>query len=74
MVFCSRLTKGESFTATIETDFDATGLEVRPSNGKKILLMIDDLNLAHKDKYGTQSTCSVIRQWFDYEGWYRLKP
>ena len=41
-----------------------------PPAGKKLLLMVDDLNMPKKDTFGSQAPLELIRQHFDYGGWY----
>jgi len=38
-------------------------------DGKKSVIFIDDLNMPKKEQ-GTQPALELIRQWFDYNGWY----
>ena len=35
-----------------------------------MVYMIDDINMAQKDKYGHQSALELLRQWFDHKGWF----
>jgi dynein heavy chain len=41
-----------------------------PVGGKKLVLLIDDLNMPKKDTYGSQAPLELVRQWIDYGGWY----
>jgi dynein heavy chain len=41
-----------------------------PPFGKRFLIFIDDLMMPAKDEYGVQSANELIRQWFDFNGWY----
>ena len=56
MLTCSSLTEGESFAASIEQDL-VVGAKwvVQPPGEKHLLVLIDDINLPRKDKYGFQS-------------------
>ncbi len=38
-------------------------------DGKKSVIFIDDLNMPKKEQ-GSQPALELIRQWFDYGGWY----
>lgn len=40
------------------------------TDGKRLVIFIDDLNMPRKDKFGSQPALEIIRQWIDYEGWY----
>lgn len=47
---------------------------MQPPNDKHLLVLIDDINLPKKDKFGIQSCSEIIRQWFDHGGWYNVTP
>jgi dynein heavy chain, axonemal len=46
---------------------------VAPPNNKKGLILIEDLNMPVKEKYGAQPPIEILRQFFDYGGWYDRK-
>jgi dynein heavy chain len=52
------------------------GLEKRsknklgPPSGKRLVLLVDDLNMPKKDTFGSQPPLELLRQWIDYGGWY----
>jgi dynein heavy chain len=41
-----------------------------PVGGKKLVMLVDDLNMPKKDTYGSQAPLELLRQWIDYDGWY----
>ncbi|XP_022235820.1 dynein heavy chain 2, axonemal-like [Limulus polyphemus] len=41
-----------------------------PIGGKKLMTFMDDLNLPHKDVFGSQPPLELIRMWLDYRFWY----
>ena len=47
-----------------------TGRTFGPTGSKKMVYFIDDLNMPEVDKYGTQQPIALLRQLFDYAGWY----
>lgn len=44
-----------------------------PPEGKKAIIFIDDINLPEIETYGAQPPIELIRQWFDYKGWFNLQ-
>jgi dynein heavy chain len=47
-----------------------TGRTFGPTGTKKMVYFIDDINMPQVDKYGTQQPIALLRQLFDYAGWY----
>ena len=41
-----------------------------PPDNKNLIYLIDDINLAYKDKWGHQGALELLRQWFDHKGWF----
>ena len=41
-----------------------------PPFGVNYIFYIDDLMMPLNDEYGVKSSNELIRQWFDYNGWY----
>jgi len=41
-----------------------------PPSGKRMVLMIDDLNMPSKDLFGSQPPLELLRHWLDYGFWY----
>ena len=44
-----------------------------PVGGKKMLTLVDDLNMPVKDTYGSQPPLELLRMWLDYGFWYNRK-
>ncbi len=44
-----------------------------PQGNKNALILIEDLNMPSKERYGAQPPIEIIRQFFDYGGWYDRK-
>ena len=46
---------------------------VSPPNNKNCLILIEDLNMPNKERFGAQPPIEILRQYFDYGGWYDRK-
>ena len=44
-----------------------------PPHSKKAICFVDDLNMPRVDKFGSQPPLELLRQWYDYGGWYDLQ-
>ena len=44
-----------------------------PQGNKNALILIEDLNMPTKERYGAQPPIEILRQFFDYGGWYNRK-
>ena len=44
-----------------------------PQSNKNAYILIEDLNMPSKEKYGAQPPIEILRQFFDYGGWYDRK-
>ena len=47
-----------------------TKTQLAPVDERKIVFMIDDMDLAQSDRYGHQRANELVRQWLDHQGWY----
>ena len=46
---------------------------VAPQGNKNALILIEDLNMPMKERYGAQPPIEILRQYFDYGGWFDRK-
>eukprot|EP00397_Hematodinium_sp_SG-2012_P000137 GEMP01000137.1.p1 GENE.GEMP01000137.1~~GEMP01000137.1.p1 ORF type:complete len:2966 (+),score=813.16 GEMP01000137.1:107-8899(+) len=44
-----------------------------PAPGKRLIVFVDDMNLPCADKWGSVPPIELLRQFFDYSGWYERK-
>lgn len=44
-----------------------------PSQDFKFIFFVDDLMMPQQDPYGQHLSNELMRQWFDYQGWYDLR-
>ena len=42
----------------------------QPVDDKKVVFLIDDLNMGFIDKFNDSSTLELLRQWMDHGKWY----
>ena len=68
-----------SFTAQTSVKFAQEVIEGKmqksyrkfsPTNSRKGIIFVDDLNMPQKEKFGAQPPIELLRQWMDYNGWY----
>ncbi|KAF4711294.1 hypothetical protein FOZ63_000413, partial [Perkinsus olseni] len=44
-----------------------------PPMNRRMVILVDDLNMPRKDLFGSQPPLELLRQWMDYECWYDRK-
>ena len=37
---------------------------------RRLIFFIDDINMCYRDRYGDQGAIELMRQYFDYRGWW----
>ena len=44
---------------------------MNPANGRNLVFMFDDINMAYTDKWNHIGSNELLRQWLTYNGWYK---
>lgn len=65
-------TSANQIQAIIESKLQKGYRKFTPTNSRKGVIFIDDLNMPQKEKFGAQPPIELLRQWMDYKGWYEL--
>jgi dynein heavy chain len=65
-------TSANQTQAIIEGKLQKSYRKFSPSQSRKGIIFIDDLNMPAKEKYGAQPPIELLRQWMDYNGWFDL--
>ena len=47
-----------------------SGVRFGPPGSRRLIYLVDDMNMPYVDKYDTQSPIELLRQFVDYRGWY----
>ena len=69
--FFTALTDSNSFQVTLERQLEKrTGKQYGPANRKKLICILENLNMPSPDKYGSQSALALLRQQVDHGFWY----
>ena len=64
----------ESFQKRIESKLDRHRKGVlAPVLGRHLIVIAEDMHMASQDAQGVHSTLELLRQWFDYSGWFDMK-
>jgi dynein heavy chain len=64
-------TDARSLQAQLEQPIDKrSGKTYGPPVGKRMVVMIDDLNMPFVETYGTQTPIALLRQHIDWESWF----
>lgn len=64
----------ESFQKRIESKLERHRKGVlAPVLGKYLIIIAEDIHMASQDAQGVHPTLELLRQWFDYSGWFDMK-
>jgi dynein heavy chain len=63
----------KSLRSALEEKLSQRGKDLAPTNGKQLILFIDDVNMPRLDTYGSQPVNELVRQILDQGGYYDLK-
>jgi len=73
MVLSAQTTSGQ----VVETIFNQVEKRKRgvygPAGGKKLVCVVDDLNMPKKETYGAQPPIELLRQYCDHSAWFIFK-
>lgn len=72
-----------NFTATISSESFQKRIEAKlerhrkgvlaPMLGRHLIIIAEDIHMASQDAQGVHPTLELLRQWFDYSGWFDMK-
>ena len=72
-----------NFTATITSESFQKRIESKlerhrkgilaPILGRNLIVVVEDIHMASQDAQGVHSSLELLRQWFDYAGWFDMK-
>jgi dynein heavy chain len=65
-------TSANQIQAIIEGKLQKGYKKFSPSNSRKGVIFIDDLNMPQREQFGAQPPIELLRQYMDYSGWYEL--
>ncbi|KAI0989686.1 hypothetical protein GJ496_007023 [Pomphorhynchus laevis] len=73
-VYASAQTTSKNIQDILEANLEKYGKSnYGPSEGKKMLVLIDDINMPRTDTYGSQPALEFLRLWLDEKFWYDRK-